>query len=86
MQRQDVPIFADTFQGNMQQQTHERFSLGSDCASAQAATRRQTAKNTDVFMQQYPVSGPLQTSSTDLDHRPRIAIQGQWLQKECYRC
>ena len=68
MQRQDVQIVADTFQGNMQQQTHERFSSGSDRASAQAATRQQPVKNTNVFTQKYPVSGPLQTSLADLDH------------------
>ena len=56
----------------MQQQTHERFSSGSDRASAQAATRQQPVKNTDVFTQRYPVSGPLQTSSAELDHRPAM--------------
>jgi len=38
MQRQDVPRAADNFQGNIQQQTDERFSSGPDRASAQAAT------------------------------------------------
>ena len=66
-QRQDVPIVADTFEGNMQQQIHERFSLGSDRAFAQAAAIQQQVKNTDIFTQQYPVSGPLQTSSVDLE-------------------
>ena len=50
-QRQDVPIVTDAFQGNMQQQTHEHFSSGSDRASAQAATRQLPVKNTDVFTQ-----------------------------------
>ena len=43
-QRQDVPIVTDTFQGNLQQQPHERFSSGSDRASAQAATRQQLVR------------------------------------------
>ena len=75
-QRQDVPIVTDTFQGNMQQQT--QFSSGSDRVSAQAATRQKPVKNTDEFTQRYPVSGPLQTSSADQDHRPAMFSAPHW--------
>ena len=44
MQRQDVARAADSFQGNIQQQTDERFSSGPDRASAQAATRQLPVK------------------------------------------
>ena len=76
-QWQDVPIVTDTFQGNMQQQPHERFSSGSDRASAQAA-RLQSVRITDVFTQRYPVSGPLQTSSADLDHCTAMFSTPSW--------
>ena len=71
-------MVTDTFRGNMQQQPHERFSSGSDRASAQAATRQQSVRNADVFTQRYPVSGPLQTSSADLDHRTAMFSAPSW--------
>ena len=43
-QRQDVSLVTDTFRGNTQHQTHERFYSGSDLVSAQAATRQQPVK------------------------------------------
>ena len=73
-----MTIVTDTFQGNLQHQPHERFSSGSDRASAQAATRQQSVKNTDVFTQRYPVSGPLQTSSADLHHRTAMFSAPSW--------
>ena len=36
------------------------------------ATRQQSVRNTDVFTQGYPISGPLQPSSAELDHLPAM--------------
>ena len=54
------------------------FSSGSDRASAQTATRQQSVRNTDVFTQRYPISGPLQTYSADLDHSTAMFSAPSW--------